>query len=146
MTPDDATIAAWVALATTSRELLERAERALKSEGHPPLAWYDALLAVEKAGPGGIRPVALKDRLLLPQYGTSRLLDRMVRAGLLERRPCPGDARGQVIVPTAAGRAQRAAMWPAYARFLAAEIGERLDPGEAAELARLLDKLRGAAG
>ena len=48
--------------------------------GHPPLAWYDALLEIEKAGPDGLRPFELRKLLLLPQYGTSRLLDRMVTA------------------------------------------------------------------
>ena len=76
--PDQTTQAAWIAIMRTSRRLLEAVEAALKSAGHPPLAWYDALLEIDKAGNDGVRPFELKARLLLPQYGTSRLLDRMV--------------------------------------------------------------------
>ena len=90
---DHATEAAWTALMTKSRVLLEAVESSLKSAGYPPLAWYDALLELEKAGPDGLRPFELKDRILLPQYGTSRLLDRMVKAGLVDRRNCSEDGR-----------------------------------------------------
>ncbi len=68
---DHATEAAWTALMTKSRVLLEAVESSLKSAGYPPLAWYDALLELEKAGPDGLRPFELKDRILLPQYGTA---------------------------------------------------------------------------
>lgn len=57
--------------------------------------WYDALWEIEKAGPGGLRPFELKVALLLPQYGPARLLDRMVKPRLIERRDCDEDGRGQ---------------------------------------------------
>ena len=94
---DHATEAAWTALMTKSRVLLEAVETSLKSAGYPPIAWYDALLELEKAGPDGLRPFELKDRILLPQYGTSRLLNRMVKAGLVNRQDCLEDGRGQNI-------------------------------------------------
>lgn len=136
--PDQATQAAWAALMTTSRRLLETVETALKSAGHPPLAWYDALLELEKAGSGGVRPYELRSRLLLPQYGTSRLLDRMVRAGLVERQDCEDDGRGQIVRISETGRSVRKAMWPVYARVLSERIGAKLTSAECAQLTRLL--------
>lgn len=136
--PDQATQAAWAALMTTSRRLLETVETALKSAGHPPLAWYDALLELEKAGSGGVRPFELRSRLLLPQYGTSRLLDRMVRAGLVERQDCEDDGRGQIVRISETGRSVRKAMWPVYARVLSERIGAKLTSAECAQLTRLL--------
>ena len=142
MRPTRATIDAWTALVSASRRLLERIEAELKAAGHPPLAWYDVLLEIEKAEPDGLRPFEITDRLLLPQYGTSRLLDRIIKAGLLERQPCVDDARGHVIHITDQGRAIRQAMWPVYAQVLSEEVESRLAPEESLQLARLLEKLR----
>ena len=139
--PDPATQAAWIALMTTSRRLLEAVEVALKSAGHPPLAWYDALLELEKAGKQGIRPFELQTRLLLPQYGTSRLLDRLVTAALVERQDCEDDGRGQIIRISEKGRSVRKTMWPVYARVLSKEVGAKMTSGEIVQLARLLAKL-----
>lgn len=139
--PDQVTQAAWTALMTKSRRLLEAVEAALKTAGHPPLAWYDALLELEKAGDAGIRPFELKERLLLPQYGTSRLLDRMVTAGLVDRRNCDEDGRGQIVFISKRGLAIRKAMWPVYARVLSEGIGAKLTSQETAQLAALLSKL-----
>ncbi len=137
---DRSTITAWTALVTASRVLIEKVEAALKSEGHPPLAWYDALLEVEKAGSDGLRPFEIKERLLLPQYGTSRLLDRLVKAGFLKREACADDARGQVIRMTEEGRTVRRAMWPVYARVLSEEFERRLTAEDAAQLGSLLTR------
>ncbi len=133
--------AAWVALVSKSRTLLEAVEAALKNAGLPPLAWYDALLEIEKAGPDGLRPFELKERLLLPQYGTSRLLDRMAKAELIERRDCDDDGRGQIVCISDKGHAARQAMWPVYARVLSEKIEDKLSPEDAAQLVKLLSKL-----
>ncbi len=139
--PDRPTQGAWVAIVTTSRRLLETVEAALKAAGHPPLAWYDALLEIEKAGPDGLRPFELRELLLLPQYGTSRLLDRMVKAELIERQDCDDDGRGQIVRVSDKGRSVRQAMWPVYAHVLSEEIGAKLTTEDAAQLVRLLSKL-----
>ena len=142
MTVKPETISVWTALVSASRELVEAAEADLKAAGLPPLSWYDALLEIERSGPDGIRPFVLRQKLLLPQYGTSRLLDRVARAGLIERRICDDDGRGQVIYITEQGRETRTKMWPVYARMLTSRIETTLSAQEAAQLSELLGKLR----
>ena len=78
---------------------------------------------------------------MLPQYGLSRLLDRIEKAGYLERRPCPDDGRGQVLAITKSGVQIRRRMWPIYGEAIAQAIGRRLTDGQAAKLADLLAKL-----
>jgi DNA-binding MarR family transcriptional regulator len=141
-TPHATTIALWTALVSANRHLIETIETVLKAQGMPPLAWYDALLEVEKAGDDGIRPFALEDRLLLPQYGTSRLLDRIAKAGLIERKACADDGRGQVVRITDAGKSMRQRMWPVYADLLATLIEEKLPRDEMAALTAQLQRLR----
>ena len=94
----------WISLASANRRILERVETALKAEGLPSLSWYDALFEIEKAGEDGIRPFELKERLLLPQYGLSRLLDRIGKAGLLTRTDFEGDGRGHIVTITQKGK------------------------------------------
>lgn len=139
--PSPDSVTAWISLMTTSQALLGRIEDALKSAALPPLTWYDALLEIERAGDDGIRPFALKERLLLPQYSTSRLLERIEKAGLIARASFEGDGRGQVIRLTEAGRRTRQRMWPVYAGQLTNLIEAKLDPGERRRLAELLAKL-----
>lgn len=133
--------ALWVRLMRAASAIQRQVEAALAAEGLPSLGWYDALWEIEKAGETGIRPFLLEPHLLLPQYGLSRLVERMVAAGLVERRACADDKRGQVLVLTEQGRATRAAMWPPYRAALETAIGARLAPGEAETLGKLLGQL-----
>lgn len=121
--------------------LLDNIESALKDAGLPRLSWYDALLEIDKADAEGIRPFELKERLLLPQYGMSRLLDRMEKAGFIDRQDVEDDGRGQVVRLTQKGRNIRQAMWPVYAKALTQSVEQRVSEQEATELARLLKKL-----
>lgn len=139
--PDRETQAAWAAIVSTSRRLLEKIEAALKAAKYPPLAWYDALLEIEKASPDGLRPFELRPLLLLPQYGTSRLLDRMAKTNLIERLDCDDDGRGQIVRISDRGRSVRQAMWPIYAQVLSEEIGAKLTTEDTVQLVRLLSKL-----
>ncbi len=143
--PTEETVAAWTRLATAYRLVLERVEADLKAAGLPALATYDALLEIERAGDAGIRPMALRDRLLLPQYGTSRLLDRLHARGLIERLPCPEDGRGFNVRCTPEGKALRARMWPVYAGALTDTVGVALKDGYADVLLPLLTRIGAAA-
>lgn len=134
------TTAVWTRLIRAASGLTDGVETALKAEGLPPLGWYDVLWEMEKA-PEGIRHLTLQDRLLLPQYALSRLVDRLDKAGYVTRQACEADGRGQVLVLTPEGRAVRARMWPVYAAALASGVEARLTREEAATLARLLARL-----
>ncbi|MDP1165611.1 MarR family transcriptional regulator, partial [Klebsiella pneumoniae] len=75
-------------------KVLGAVEQDLKKAGFPPLAWYDALLELSRAPSGELRPFELEKQMLLPQYSTSRLIDRLVEEGLAARRECKMDKRG----------------------------------------------------
>ena len=137
----DQTISAWARLHQASQSALLAVELDLKAAGHPPLAWYDVLLELKRAGKGRLRPQALQSQMLLAQYNLSRLLDRMERQGYVERRPCPDDGRGQIVVITLAGRQLIKRMWPAYEAAIRQHFAERLSAEDAVRLARLLGKL-----
>jgi DNA-binding MarR family transcriptional regulator len=138
--PSDAAVQAWARLVRVSAAVRDAVEAELKAEGFPPLSWYDALLELERAG-RGLRLFELERRMLLPQYATSRLVDRLERAGLARRFVCTQDGRGQVAAITDEGRDLRRRMWPTYAAAIERHVGARLTEAEAAALSNLLGKL-----
>jgi DNA-binding MarR family transcriptional regulator len=139
--PSPEATAAWARLVRVQQTLLAAVERDLKKAGFPPLAWYDALLELTRSPHGALRPLELEKAMLLPQYSTSRLVDRMVEAGLAERRTCPVDGRGQFVAVTPAGRALQKKMWDCYSAAIERHVGAKVSNKEAAGLSDLLDKL-----
>ncbi len=71
----------------------------------------------------------------------SRLVDRIERAGYVERRTCEEDGRGQLITITKKGAAIRRQMWPVYARAIEATIGRHVSQKDADALDELLGRL-----
>ena len=132
---------AWITILRVGPHLLDQVEAALKAEGFPPLAWYDILWELERAKQP-LRPRDLGKSLLVARYNLSRLLDRLEAEGLIAREVCPGDARGQVLKLTRAGKALRAKMWPSYESAIKSTLENRLTGAEAETLANLLNKLR----
>lgn len=140
--PTSEAAAAWARLLRVSRQLLEKAEHALKQVELPPLSWYDALHEIAQAGDAGLRPFQLIDRMLLAQYNVSRLLARLEGDGLIEKLDVADDGRGQTVRITEAGRALRRRMWDVYGRVIASEVGAKLPPNDLVALTLLLGKLR----
>jgi len=126
--------------------VLAAVEQELKKAGFPPLAWYDALLELSRAPAGEMRPVELERHMLLPQYSTSRLIDRLVEEGLAVRRECKVDKRGQFVEITEAGRDLQRRMWAAYSAAIETHVGSKLSDADAAKLCDLLDRLGCACG
>lgn len=139
--PAEITVTAWARLLRAHKTAISIVENALKGADLPPLAWYDVLLELERAKGGGLRPYELQEQLLLPQYGLSRLLNRMAKAGLVEQLPCEKDGRGQRVVVTKEGKAVRRRMWPVYGNAIQNAVGSKLTLTEAGEMATLLKKL-----
>ena len=140
-TPSDSTVRAWTRLERAHRAALATVESHLKKAGLPPLAWYDVLLELERAGAAGLRPFELQKAMLFAQYNLSRLIDRLDAAGYVARTASADDGRGQVLTITAKGRAIRKKVWPVYAAAIEAAVGAHLSPSEARTLADLLAKL-----
>ncbi|WP_242884495.1 MarR family winged helix-turn-helix transcriptional regulator [Actinomadura litoris] len=87
-------------------ELLERiAGRELERRCGIRHAVFEVLLRLADAGcPRSMGGLA--DELILTSGGMTRLVDRMVDAGLVRREPAPGDRRRQLVELTGAGRAK----------------------------------------
>jgi DNA-binding MarR family transcriptional regulator len=103
--------------------------------------WFDLLAALRRAGsPYELNPTQLMRTTMLSSGGMTKRLDRLVEAGLVERRPDPADRRGTLVRLTPRGRKAIDAAFETHAsneeRLLSA-----LEPAERDALDALLRKL-----
>lgn len=135
----------WALFLTAHALLVERIEARLAEAGLPSLAWYDVLWALERSEGGRLRLSELADRMVLSRSNMTRLVDRLVAAGLVVRSPSDEDGRGAYAVITAAGRAQRAEMWPAYKAEISGRFEAHLKPAEVRAMHAALSRVVSAA-
>ena len=112
-----AVVEAWASLVRTERTLLDKVEEDLKRARLPPLDWYHVLYEIDRSPKGMMRQTGVQDRTQLAQYNVCRLVDRLEREGLVERRQCELDGRNNVLLITAKGRASLEAdvkQWSAF--------------------------------
>jgi DNA-binding MarR family transcriptional regulator len=108
--------------------------------------FFELLLRLGRSPGGRLTMGELAQQLGLTSGGTTRLVDRMVGAGLVERQSCPEDRRVQWAVLSGAGERKLDQALPVALEDLQREVFDRLDPEEVAVLERALDKLRAPTG
>src|ERR1700689_82663 len=70
-----------------------------------PMVWFDVLIHVGGADDGRLTMSRLSEEVALTTGGVTRLVDRMVEAGLVARENCPSDRRSIYVVLTPEGQA-----------------------------------------
>src|SRR6478752_6991831 len=103
VTPGDARLDAWRGLIQAHARLTRTLDEELQAAHRLSLAEYDALLQLANAPDRRLRMSVLADRVLLSRSGITRLVDRLVAAGMVERSQCSTDARGAEAALTRAG-------------------------------------------
>jgi DNA-binding MarR family transcriptional regulator len=94
---------AAIALGRAVSQMLHRMEQAMKPYGLTPTQ-YNVLRILNGAGPDGLCGTEIGRRLISQVPDVTRLLDRMVAAGLVERERDPGNRRFVTARLTDAGR------------------------------------------
>jgi DNA-binding MarR family transcriptional regulator len=123
-----------------AREIEPRLEIVYREHGLEP-GWHDVLATLRRTGPPHrLRPSDFTSSLMLTSSGTTKRLDRLEQAGLVERAPDPADRRGVLISLTEQGRDLIDRVTEAH---LANEcrLLEGLSAGDRERLAGLLRKL-----
>jgi DNA-binding MarR family transcriptional regulator len=143
--PSSSAIAAWRAFLTAHARVTEVLERELMAERGMPLTWYDVLVQLAEAPDQRLRMNDLARRVLLSRAGLTRLVDRLVSAGLVERVPCPDDRRGTFVALTPEGRRANLDAAPVHLRGVHEHFTRHLSEAELAaiegSLGRVLAKL-----
>jgi DNA-binding MarR family transcriptional regulator len=137
---DHAPIGVVGRISRLAREIEPRLEAVYREHGLEP-GWHDVLATLRRTGPPyQLRPSDFTGSLMLTSSGTTKRLDRLERAGLVERTPDPDDRRGVIITLTEAGHELIDRVTEAHMAN-EARLLEGLSPAERDRLAALLRKL-----
>lgn len=131
---------AWRTFLTAHAHVVRQLEQELVAEADLSLAWYDALFQLHEAG-GRIRVGELADRLIISRSATTRFVDRLERAGLLEREVCDDDRRGTWAVLTAHGEATLRRAAPTHMRGIKQHFTSKITDADADQLRLALDAI-----
>lgn len=137
----DPRLAAWSAFLRAHARIVRELETELQAEQRMALTDYDVLVQLANAEDRRLRMSELADRLLLSRSGATRLVDRLVAQGLVERVMCDVDRRGQWASLTDAGVDRLRQASPTHLRGVAEHFLDLLSADELAALERAFTRL-----
>ena len=142
--PTDPELGAWRAFlrAGSAAELAMEGALAQTGVSHSE---YDVLVNIAEGPREGLRPTELAERVLITKSGLTRLLDRLVERGYIERRVCASDRRGQLIVLTPDGRHAFRRATPNIVRAIGTILGGSLGDREVEALRVACERIASAA-
>ena len=135
---------AWRAYVRAGALLTARLNRQLQADSGISLPEYEVLVQLSEAPGGRLRPFQLSRALDWEQSRLSHLLSRMMRRGFIAREECAGDARGAVVVLTAAGRAAIEAAAPGHVAAVHQLVFNQLDGPQIAALGQASEAILAA--
>ena len=128
-------------LRSTLSQLHDLLAQEMEDEVGMPFERYSILLMLAQADGGALRPSELADALPITSSGVTRLIDRLERDGVVERRACATDGRGTVVAMTAGGTEVFRRAGRVHLRGINEHLGANLTQSEMAELRRIMTKL-----
>jgi DNA-binding MarR family transcriptional regulator len=141
VTDHDHHLDAWRALLLAHNAAVRAIEHDVQQGGRVPLTWYDVLLELNAAGQDGLRMQEVANRVVLSRTRVSRLVDEMVRAGLVDKRPDLNDKRASWATITEEGTRALRETAPVYLRSIRTHFSAHISDREAQVLAQALGKV-----
>jgi DNA-binding MarR family transcriptional regulator len=136
----EGSLEAWQSLLRLHLVLTDQLDHELIERHELPLAWYDVL--VQLNGHGGTSTMGeLTDSLLISPAGCTRVVDRMVTAGLVDRGTDAKDRRVRHVSMTAKGRGRLRAAAVTHLAGIERHFGRFLTGGEGVALAARLREM-----
>jgi DNA-binding MarR family transcriptional regulator len=132
---------AWRAFLDAQASLLRRLEAELVAREGMTLAEFDVLIQLRLASGARLRMTELSERVRLSRSGLTRLVDRLVRAGLVKRGRCATDRRGTWAILTPAGTARVRQARPVHLRGVREHFSGQLSAAQLAAVAEALEPL-----
>jgi DNA-binding MarR family transcriptional regulator len=132
---------AWRGLLKAHAALTTALDTDLQREHGLSVPAYEVLMFVGDADGGKLRMADIAERVLLSRSGLTRLVDRLVQDGLVERRACADDGRGSFALLTPAGRAKLDAARRTHLEGVRRLFLDRFSPAEQRQLGDLWDRL-----
>jgi DNA-binding MarR family transcriptional regulator len=112
-------LAPWRAFVRAQAHVSRRLDEDLRAEHGLSLQEYVALLILAESTDRRLRMGRLADSLTLSKSGATRLIDRLVDDGLVDRVSCSSDLRGAEAALTEAGLTRLRTAAPTHLRGIA---------------------------
>jgi MarR family transcriptional regulator, 2-MHQ and catechol-resistance regulon repressor len=128
-------------LVRSHRRLTDLLGRELERVVGIPLVWFDVLIHIGGAEEGRLTMSKLSTEVALTTGGVTRLVDRMVDAGLVSRQNCPSDRRSVHVILTPQGQAMLGQAIGAHIDGIQRHLMAPLDEKDRAALKVALAKL-----
>jgi DNA-binding MarR family transcriptional regulator len=138
---DPLELAAWKGMLFAYRNMTTAIDERLEREHELSLSSYEVLLLLSRAPERSMRMGQLADGLLLSRSGLTRLVDRMVARGLVERHTCSDDRRGTWARLTEAGAETFRRAQPTNLAAIREQFVSKLDEADLERLASVWEKL-----
>ena len=136
-----AQLGAWRGFLRVHSALVEALDAELRASHDLSLHEYEVLLLLGEAPGARMRMSDLAAAVLLSQSGLTRLVDRLVRSGSVERARCEEDRRGLYAALTDAGRSRLAEARPAHLAGVHERFLDRFDENELRLLAGFWERV-----
>ena len=137
----DPRLTAWRTFLRAHARVVRDLEQELQADQGIALTDYDVLVQLAASDGRRLRMSELADRLLLSRSGVTRLVDRLVAEGLLERVMCESDRRGQWASLTDAGRERLREASPTHLAGVERHFLDRFNADELPALERMLERV-----
>ena len=134
---------AWVAFLLSGAKVNREIDRRMEEAGVIDMAVYDVLLRLEEAPDRRMKMTDLAEAVIFSKSGITRLVDRLVKDGLVERQSCPSDRRRVHAFLTDKGLAVREHAWPFYREAIAELFAANMSQEEAVTIAKILGRMMG---
>ena len=144
--PDREELAPWRAFLHAHARITRRLDDELQAQHGLSLAEYDALLQIATSPGQRLRMNLIAQRVLLSRSGVTRLIDRLVAEGAVERVACSTDARGAEAVLTASGLDRMRAASRTHLAGVQRYFLDPLSPADREAIERGLGRVQDAVG
>jgi DNA-binding MarR family transcriptional regulator len=140
----DPRLAPWRAFVLAHARVWRRLDEDLRLEHALSLPEYETLLLLAESEGRRLRMRVLAEDLQLSKSGVTRLVDRLVDDGLVERGQCTTDARGAEAVLTEAGLSRLRSAAPTHLRGIQAYFLDAIESPDLAVVERAMRAVGGA--
>lgn len=141
---EGAPLTAWRSYLQSHAAILRELDATLLAEHGLTTRDYEVLLYLAQADDHNLPMSALAERTMLTRSGITRLVDGLVKCGLIERVACPRDARVSYAHLTPQGYERLRSAGRTHLEGVQRLFLAHFTPEEVAQLAALLGRLPGA--
>lgn len=138
---DDEEQQTWRSFLTATRLFFHAVERQLQQDAGLPHAYYEILVRLSEAPNHTLRMGELARSAVSSRSRLSHAVTRLEEAGLVRRRSCPGDRRGQLAELTEKGMKRLREAAPGHVETVRSLLFDPLDADQVRALRAICDAI-----